>query len=73
MGGFETAIRLALFDGFKGQTTDGICQILSNNYISFVLIPVNCTDKLQPLDIAINKPLKDELKQNFQSWYAEEV
>ena len=58
---------LALFDGFKGQTTDGICQILNNNHISFVLIPANCTDKLQPLDIAINKPLKDELKWSFQS------
>lgn len=64
---------LALFDGFKGQTTDFICQILSDNHISFVLIPANCTDKLQPLDIAINNPLKDELKQRFQSWYAEEV
>ena len=64
---------LALFDGFKGQTTDGICHVLSDNHISFVLIPANCTDKFQPLDIAINKPLKDELKWSFQSWYAEEV
>ena len=37
------------------------------------MIPANCTDKLQPLDIAINKPLKDELKRSFQSWYADEV
>ena len=56
---------LALFDGFKGQTTDGICQILSDNHISFVLIPANCIDKLQPLDIAINKPLKDGFKAEF--------
>ena len=63
---------LAFFDGFKGQTTDGICQILSDNHISFVMIPVNCTDKLQPLDIAINR-LKNELKRSFQSWYADKV
>ena len=26
-----------------------------------------------PLDIAINKPMKDALKGEFQSWYASEV
>lgn len=50
---------LALFDGFKGQTTNSISQLFHDNHISFVLIPANCTDKLQPLDLSINKPLKD--------------
>ena len=62
-----------MFDGFKGQTTDSISQLLHDNHIVFVLIPANCMDKLQPLDLSINKPLKDELKRSFQSWYAEQV
>ena len=33
----------------------------------------NCTDRLQPLDLAVNKPLKDQMKKQFHYWYAEEV
>ena len=36
-------------------------------------MPANCTDKLQPLDLSVNKPFKDEMKKRFQEWYAEEV
>ena len=64
---------LVLFDVFKGQTTPTIEKLLQENNISFVLIPPNCTDKLQPLDISINKPMKDALKDQFQMWYAQEV
>lgn len=38
-----------------------------------MLVPANCTDQLQPLDIAVNKPLKDVLKKQFHTWYAEEI
>ena len=36
-------------------------------------VPANCTDKLQPLDLSVNKPLKDVMKKRFQAWYAKEV
>ena len=38
-----------------------------------VEIPPNCTDRLQPLDLAVNKPLKDQIKRQFRQWYSEEV
>ena len=38
-----------------------------------VLIPLNCTDKLQPLDLSVNKSVKDFLKQQFQEWYTDLV
>ena len=38
-----------------------------------MLVPATCTDKLQPLDVAVDKPLKDELKKRFHTWYAEEI
>jgi len=30
-------------------------------------MPPNCTDRLQPLDHAVNKPLKDQMKRQFHS------
>ena len=36
-------------------------------------MPANCTDKLQPMDVSINKPMKDEMRKRFQAWYAENV
>jgi len=62
---------LALFDGCKGQTTEMIHSLMVANNIVTILMPPNCTDKLQPLDLSINKPVKDQLK--FQAWYANEV
>ena len=53
---------LAIFDVFKGQQTDNFKQTLQSNNIRFVAVPANCTDKLQPMDLAINKPLKDAMK-----------
>ncbi len=42
---------LALFDCFKGQTTANIQSLLLENNIIAILIPANCTDKLQPMDV----------------------
>ena len=38
-----------------------------------VLIPPNCTDRLQPFDLSVNKSVKAHLWSEFQSWYAREV
>lgn len=64
---------LALFDPFKGQTTEKVFRLLEKHNIHFMLIPENCTDRLQPLDVVVNKPVKDFLKGRFQEWYANQV
>lgn len=69
----ESHPALVLFDCFKGQTTEDVQQMLLENNIHSVQIPANCTDKLQPMDVSINKPMKNEIKRRFQEWYASEV
>ena len=69
----KTHSALALFDCFRGQTTADIIALLESNSIIAVQVPANCTDKLQPLDVSVNKPMKGEMKKAFQGWYAEEV
>lgn len=64
---------LALFDCFRGQTTACIEALLEENNIVSVQIPPNCTDKLQPMDISVNKPMKNGLRTRFQTWYASEI
>ena len=63
----------AIFDNFRGQTTANILSHLRKNNIIPIQLPANCTDRLQPLDVSINKPMKDHIKSQFQQWYAKEV
>ena len=64
---------LAIFDMFKAHLTDPVTKILEENSILFVTVPPNCTDRLQPLDISLNKSVKDFLRKMFQEWYADQV
>ena len=64
---------LVIFDGFKGQNTTEFFKKLEDHGISSVTIPPNCTDKLQPLDISVNKSMKNELRNHFQMYYANQV
>lgn len=39
----------------------------------YVIVPPNCTDRLQPLAVSVNKAAKEFLRSQFQAWYAEKV
>lgn len=57
---------LVIMDNFKGQ----INTLLEENNTHVVLLPPNTTDRLQPLDISVNKPAKDFLR---KVWYSEKI
>ena len=58
---------------FKGQTTPSVSNLLEENNIHVCLLPPNTTDRLQPLDVAVNKPAKEFYRRKFQEWYSKEV
>jgi len=60
-------------DNFKGQTTPSVSNLLEENNIHVCLLPPITTDRLQPLDVAINKPAKEFIRHKFQEWYSKEV
>ncbi len=64
---------LAIYAAFKGQLTDRVFQFLEENNILMVTVPANCTDCLQPMEISLNKSVKDFLRHEFQVWYSEKV
>ena len=46
---------MVLFDVFKGQTTTTVHDLLEENNIMYEHIPSGRTNKLQPLDLSVNK------------------
>ena len=64
---------LVIIDNFKGQVTSKVSALLEDNSIHVVLLPPNTTDRLQPMDISVNKPAKDFLRKKFQIWYSEKL
>ena len=64
---------LVIFDCFRGQITSDFLEILDKHCLVYATVPPNCTDRLQPMDLSVNKSAKDFLKAEFQQWYANEV
>ena len=64
---------LVVYDRFKAQCTDDVLQLLRENHIDTLLIPASCTDRLQPLDVSVNKSAKEFLRKKFQLWYSEQI
>lgn len=64
---------IVIFDAFKGHKGEEITTLLSEKHLHPVLVPNNCTDQLQPIDLFVNKPFKDHLQKKFTAWYADKV
>ena len=64
---------LLIYDVFKGQTTKRYTDFLLENDLVHVYVPANLTHKFQPLDINVNEVVKGFLKDQFQTWYTDEI
>ena len=53
---------LLTLDSFRAHTTDKITKAMEEHSTTHCVIPGGCTSKLQPLDVYVNKPLKQILK-----------
>ena len=61
---------LVISDEFKGQLTDAVHSLLDANHVYVVKV---CTDRLQPMDLAVNRSVKQFLRKKFCVWYSEQV
>ena len=52
---------LVIFDNFNGQCTEDVLKLIDGDHINVIITTANCTDRLQPMDLAVNKALKDRL------------
>ena len=64
---------LIITGNFKGQITESVSSLLDQYNIHVCLLPPNTTDRLQSMDISVNKPAKDHLKKQFNEWYTQQL
>ncbi|RZJ99490.1 MAG: hypothetical protein EOO43_26260 [Flavobacterium sp.] len=65
---------LLIWDSFAPHKSENIVQCLQETYdTEVVIIPGGCTSVVQPLDLGINKPMKDRLRSKFSGWMAEKT
>ena len=64
---------LVIYDTFRGQCTQTILTVLEENNVYIVIVPANCTDHLQPLDLSVNKAAKKFLRKQFTKWYSYQI
>ena len=69
----EAKPAVIIMDNFKGQITNSVLVLLEENDIQVCLLPPNTTDRLQPLDVSVNKPAKDFLQRKFEEWFTDEI
>jgi len=62
---------MLVLDAFKGHLTDSVKNQLRKMKTELVVIPSGMTSVLQPMDVSINKPLKDRLRQQYLTWIAD--
>ena len=62
-----------IMDNFKGQVTPIMNELLEQHNIHSCLLPPNTTDRLQPMDLSVNKPAKAFLQGEFQKWYSDQI
>ena len=64
---------LVIYDTFCGQCTETILGMLEENNVYIVIVPGNCIDHLQPLDLSVNKAAKEFLRKQFTEWYSDQI
>lgn len=64
---------LAIFDHFRGQLTANVTAALEKHNIHSAIVPATCTDRLQPMDLSVNRSAKCFLRRKFQEWYSDQI
>ena len=59
---------LLVLDDYKAHKTQDILDYFSKNNVQPFIIPGGFTYCLQPLDVIINKPIKDTLRRLWKHW-----
>ena len=60
-------------DTFKGQDNNVILDLYKKHMCQVVIVPHDLTNKFQPLDINVNKPVKSFISNKYNGWFSKQV
>ncbi len=69
-GGLARRKSLLVMDSFEGHKTDLVKKRCNEENTDIAIIPGGLTSVLQPLDVCLNKPFKDRLREKWRMWMA---
>ena len=58
--------KLVVADVHKAQQTDEVKRLLQKKNTVLVNVPPGCTSRVQPLDVVVNKPFKNLVREQFE-------
>ena len=61
---------MLVYDSFKGHLEESVKKKFRESGIDLAVIPGGLTSICQPLDVALNKPFKDNLRKEWHIWMA---
>ena len=73
IGGLGRRRSLLVLDSFEAHKTEQVKGSFKSENTDFVVIPGGLTSVLQPLDVCLNKPFKDRVRQKWMEWMAEGI
>ena len=59
---------MIVYDSFSGHLEQSVKEKFNESNIDLAVIPGGLTSICQPLDVAINKPFKDNLRKEWHLW-----
>lgn len=71
-GGLRKVPSLLILDAFRGHLTESVKNKVKELGSQMAVIPGGMTSQLQPLDVCVNKPFKDLLREQYEKWLASE-
>jgi hypothetical protein len=69
----KTGKTLLILDEFRGHMTTAVRNAIADCDTVLVIIPGGCTNKLQVMDVGLNKPFKDRMRDCYHQWFVDQV
>ena len=63
-------LKMMVYDSFRGHLVESVKKKFCENGFDLAVIPGGLTSICQPLDVAINKLFKDNLRKEWHLWMA---
>ena len=73
IGGLGRQRSPLVLDSFEAHKTEQVKRSFKSENTDLAVIPGGLTSVLQPLDVCLNKPFKDRVRQKWMSWITEGI